>query len=349
MTGSATPQVGVAGAEVVGPVSLIQIEDESPLARLERFRAALADTIVPFAVRVDAESDLRSARILSGRIGSVDVTSVNAPPIRAFRTSALISASDPDLVKIDVQARGHSVYVQGAREAALAPGDLTLVDLSRPSHLALGDDAHGIIVRFPRSALPFRPSELERLTAVPVSGRDGVGASISSLARHMAGSLERDARADGVRLSAALLDLLVVALAERLDRVAEIAPATLRRALLATVQGFIDQRLSDPLLSPTAIAAAHHISLRYLHKLFESQPYSVAGWIRQRRLEQCRRDLLNPALSHWPVSAIAARWGLGDPSRFSRQFRDAYGLPPAEYRRAAVAAASGPLAGLGHA
>jgi AraC-like DNA-binding protein len=165
----------------------------------------------------------------------------------------------------------------------------------------------------------------------------------------MAGSLERDPRIDGVRLSEALLDLLVVALAERLDRVGDVAPATLRRALLASVQDFIEQRLSDPLLSPTAIAAAHHISLRYLHKLFESQPHSVAGWIRQRRLERCRRDLLNPSLSHWPVSSIAARWGLGDPSRFNRQFRDAYGLPPAEYRRAAVTAAFGLPVGLGHA
>jgi AraC-like DNA-binding protein len=32
------------------------------------------------------------------------------------------------------------------------------------------------------------------------------------------------------------------------------------------------------------------------------------------------------------VSAIAARWGLMDAAHFSRAFRAAYGLPPAEYR-----------------
>jgi AraC-like DNA-binding protein len=33
------------------------------------------------------------------------------------------------------------------------------------------------------------------------------------------------------------------------------------------------------------------------------------------------------------VSAIAAHWGLTEPATFSRMFRAAYGLPPAEYRR----------------
>lgn len=135
-----------------------------------------------------------------------------------------------------------------------------------------------------------------------------------------------------MRLAAALMDLLIVALAERLGRAARLAPSTQRRALLASVRGFIDQRLADPELSPGAIAAAHHISLRYLHKLFEAQPTTVSGWIRQRRLERCRRDLLDPALADWPVSAIAARWGLVDAAHFSRLFRAAYGLPPTEYR-----------------
>ena len=46
---------------------------------------------------------------------------------------------------------------------------------------------------------------------------------------------------------------------------------------------FIQQHLDDPGLSPAEIAAAHHISLRLLHKLFQEQGETVAGWIRARR------------------------------------------------------------------
>jgi len=315
--------------------ALIRIEDGTPRARLDRFRAALADTIAPFSVSVEAGPELR-AQVLNGRVGSVELTKVTAPPMQASRTSGHIRVSDPDEVKIDVQVRGKSVFAQDTREAALAPGDLTFMDLSRPIRLSGRDGEQEIIaIRFPRSALALRQSDLDRLTAVPISGQDGLGAPISALAHHMARSLEDEMQVEGVRLSAALLDLLAVALAERLDRIETLAPATRRRTLLAGVQSFIEQRLSDPGLSPRTIAVANHISIRYLHKLFEAQEVTVAGWIRQRRLEQCRRDLLNPAMSHWTASAIAARWGIGNASQFSRQFRDAYGTPPAAFRRSA--------------
>jgi hypothetical protein len=89
--------------------------------------------------------------------------------------------------------------------------------------------------------------------------------------------------------SAALVDVLIVELAERLDRDATAAPATRRRALLARVQTFIVQRLADPELSPSMIAAAHHIARRYLYQRFEMQQATVSGWIRQRRLEMSPR------------------------------------------------------------
>jgi AraC-like DNA-binding protein len=101
-------------------------------------------------------------------------------------------------------------------------------------------------------------------------------------------------------------------------------------------RAFIEEHLGDPDLTPPAVAAAHYVSVRYLHKLFETQEASVAEWIRQRRLERCRRDLLDSALSALPVNAIAARWGLLNAAHFSRAFRAAYGTAPGEYRRLAA-------------
>jgi AraC-like DNA-binding protein len=130
-----------------------------------------------------------------------------------------------------------------------------------------------------------------------------------------------------------MVDLLSAALAARLDREDELPADTREEALVRRVHAFIEQRLADPALSPAVIADAHHISVRYLYKLFEGQHRGVAGWIRERRLERSRRDLLDPAMADRPVSAIAARWGLVDPAHFSRIFRATYGIPPLEYRR----------------
>jgi AraC-like DNA-binding protein len=311
---------------------VIRAEDEPPRTRRDYFRQVMADAIVPFDPRIDADDDFRG-EVLTGSVGPVHVARVTGPPMTSFRTPRLIRTSDPELFKIDVLLSGRTVFAQGDREAALTPGDLTLLDLSRPARFADRGDEHEVLaVMFPHDALPFRHDELERMTAVPISGRDGLGAPISALARHMVRHLEDYGPTDGARLATALMDLLIVALGQRLDRGESVAPDTRRRALLAGVQAFIDRRLADPELSPSAIAAANHISLRYLHKLFETQHTTVAGWIRQRRLERCRQDLLDPALRHWSVSAIAGRWGLTNAAHFSRLFRAAYGLPPAEYR-----------------
>jgi AraC-like DNA-binding protein len=72
--------------------------------------------------------------------------------------------------------------------------------------------------------------------------------------------------------------------------------------------------------------------VRYLHKLFQGQDDTVAGWIRQRRLDHCRRDLMDPAAQTQGIGAIAARWGLPDAAHFSRIFKAAYGVSPTEYR-----------------
>jgi AraC-like DNA-binding protein len=318
------------------PVSvLLRVEDEPPAGRLAYLQHALGSTIAPFEVRVEPDGPLRGASLCAGRVGTVGVTRLSSrrSAFDAYRTARLIRRSDPELFKIDVQMRGRMAFAQGGREAALRPGDFTLLDLSRPLRVSAAGENEVVAVHFPHDALPLPGDELARLTAVRVPGSDGLGAPIVGLARHLAQRLENDGATDGTRLSLALIDLLIVTLAERLDRVDAVAPATRRRALLASAQAFIDRRLADPRLSPASIAAAHHISLRLLHRLFEEQGTSVGRWIRERRLERCRRDLLDPALGELPASAIAFQWGFADASHFTRVFRAAYDHPPGEYRR----------------
>jgi AraC-like DNA-binding protein len=230
-----------------------------------------------------------------------------------------------------VIARGRGVVEQDGRRARLGPGDLALMDLSRPARWSMSS-VECVALVFPPALLPLPAERVAASTAVRIPG-DGAGALPSWVARQLAGHLDRP---DGARLGSAVLDLLAVALAERLEPRHEPPPETRERALLLNVRAFIEQRLDDPALSPSTIAAAHHVSVRYLHKLFETQQTTVAAWVRQRRLERCRRDLLDPALRAWSVSAIGARWGILNAGHFSRLFRAAYGVSPREYRRLGV-------------
>jgi AraC-like DNA-binding protein len=312
-------------------MSPVFASDDVPVAsRTEYWRHVLGEAMVPL------EPLGLPDRLVAGNVGSIAVGELSHRGHGgAKRTTRHIRRSDPELCKIDVIARGRGVIEQGGREASLRRGDLTLVDLSRPAGWAMSA-IRCVAVIFPRSLLPLPPNDAARLTAVRIPGDEGAGALISSLARQLPARLGDWNGSGGASLGGAIVDLLTVALAARLDRTGEVPAETRRRALLERIRTFIERSLSDPQLSPASIAAAHFISLRTLHKLFETQQTTVAGWIRRRRLERCAQDLLDPALAGEPVGAIGARWGLVNPAHFSRAFRAAHGLPPSEYRLVAT-------------
>lgn len=167
-----------------------------------------------------------------------------------------------------------------------------------------------------------------------LSGRDGTGALLTEF---LVG-LDRQANtlrpSDAPRLGTVVLDLVSAWFAQVLDAEAALPQESRQRATAQRIQAFIRQNLHDPELTPSAIAAAHHISRSHLYRIFqqESQGETVAAWIRGRRLESARRDLADSSLRSTPIHAVAARWGFPRASEFTRAFRTAYGLSPREYR-----------------
>jgi AraC-like DNA-binding protein len=206
------------------------------------------------------------------------------------------------------------------------PAELRTTEIG-PSFTAM----RNIRVSVPKAIIPLRDRELGELTGVRIPGDRGAGALASALTRQLARSVDELPAPEAARLGTAVVDVLTVALAGRLDR-ASAVPGARERTLLHRIYAFVEQQLADPGLSPRRIAAAHHISLRYLHKLFEAEPVTVGGWVRRRRLERCRQDLRDPAQRYRPVAAIGAHWGFLSDAHFSRAFRDEYGVPPAEFR-----------------
>ena len=320
---------------------LIRTRDLSAAERRDAWLSFVCDTLGPLDVRIDPGTPLRG-EIRAGRLGPVTVGQVKtSTPHSVYRTPGLIRRESPEQYRVVMAVAGNAIIQQDGRGARLSGGQFAIYDFSRPYELGYDSAVRLAVFGLPRDLLALPADLVAGSTAVPIGADGGAGALAGPLLRRVAADLDGYQPASAARLSTVVMNLVTAAVAERADEAATLPIESREQILLLRIHAFIEQHLGDDALTPGAVAAAHYISVRYLYRLFAEQRTTVAGWIRHRRLERCRADLGDLALATMPVSAIAARWGLPDPAHFTRLYRGTYGLPPAEYRRACIAALPG--------
>jgi AraC-like DNA-binding protein len=308
----------------------LRADSEPRKTRAEYWRDQIVSNVIGVDLRYDDPWDVRS-EMRAGDIGAVSVTEVKCSSGDARRTPRHIRQYDPSRYVLMMQVGGATDSEHRGSCTQFAPGDLGLVDFSYSMQWRYSE-RHIVLLSFPKALSPLRDREMARLTGIRMSGTTGTGALVSSLVRQLPDHLDDGEGATGARIGSAVLDLMNAGFATRLD-CENVLPSEVRtRSLLLRCQSFIEQHLAEVDLNPPTVAAAHHISLRYLHRVFEPTGEGVAALIRRRRLDRCRRDLLDPDLADRPVSAIGARWGITNSAHFNRAFKSVFGLPPAEFR-----------------
>jgi AraC-like DNA-binding protein len=234
-----------------------------------------------------------------------------------------------------IQIEGQALMSQAGRQALLSPGDLTLIDGTRAADFVYHQRYRQLAVQLPHRAVTRRfGSDIPTARLLPGAN------TVPSMVREMTLALYRGADTlpgqQGRPLADTLIDLLGMALDQSETTVNAIQGDRLDDQI-AAIKLFVQNNLSDPLLDPSAIAVAHNMSLRQLHRLFSQTQSSVGEWILRCRLERCYADLADPRLKHRPIGDIALNWGFNSFSHFSRTFKDCYGLTPRDYRTSVVA------------
>jgi AraC-like DNA-binding protein len=157
--------------------------------------------------------------------------------------------------------------------------------------------------------------------------QEGTASLVGRLLDGLAAGLHGFEQANQQRLASLLIGMISLMCAD-----SDTQPRSFRDSLLERSKVYVEDHLADPELTPDRIALAHNVSTRTLHRLFESDGQTIGSWIRTRRLEKCRVELLDATLADIPVSAIGSRWGLCDAAHFSRLFKAAFGHSPRSYR-----------------
>lgn len=301
-------------------------------ASFDHWKHLVAESFVPLTARTEDVDGFRG-RMRSRVLDRMSIVEVTATSHEVHRTPALIAQAHERYFKLNLQLEGTGMLIQDNREALLRPGDLAIYDTSRPYTLAFEDSTRIMVLMFPCEALSLPTDYVGQLAATRMAGSGGLSGIVGQFIRQLSGNLDVLNGPSGSRLAANALDLVSTMLHAEMD----ITPDRMKpQALLAvSIREYIEANLSDPLLSPASIAAAHFISTRHLHNVFHESGTTVASWIRTQRLEGARRELRDPLHAGKSVGAVAARWGILDAAHFSRTFRDAFGVSPSEWRRGA--------------
>jgi acetamidase/formamidase/AraC-like DNA-binding protein len=294
--------------------------------RFDAWRDALSRLSIEARDAAGARDVFATAQAVESPLGIVFAQIASGPQRLSY-------SDDPGIIWLALHCEGEAVLSEAGRSATVAVGDLVYGTAGAPAELLFASRFRQLLVRIPRAAIAARLVAPPAPRVGQLSGRSGLGRVFAQLLAAVADSLET-LDAEAIRpIEVALAEFLSVSLAADRELGTLIGATAAQTATLNRICQTIEARLGDPELALAAVAAQEGVSMRYLQKLFEAAGTSFGDYVRQRRLEHCRLDLMNPLYARQSVTAICFRWGFNDAAAFSRAFRERFGEPPRRYRR----------------
>lgn len=310
----------------------ITIEEVRPSQRRQYWEEAM-NAIHPQTATTLVDKTQFQGWLSWRRMGDVLLSDIRSTAQFATRQSMHIRRDEQDVVQLNVQLDGIGQLAQDGRKCITRPGEIAIYDSSRPYELYFSRPFRQLYVDFPRSLLRARFGPTENVTARTINGTSGLGRFLYDYVSSLILQSEDDDATAILRLQNHLVDLLITAFSDLPDGIAT-STSSCRTMTLCRAKTYISDNLRDESLSPATVAQTLRMSRRYLYDLFADEGMGVGCWIRQARLERCRSDMEDPALSGRSLSEIAYSWGFSEAAHFSRAFRNHFGMSPRACRAA---------------
>lgn len=302
----------------------------SEIRDLNEWRQTVASRLLPLTIDTD-DVDGFHATIQGITVNGIRLFNITATRHRLERTRRLAQGNADPFYSISLQLKGTSTIEQNGNTATLQPNDFAVYDSTFPYRRTFPDDSQTLVVMFPQQLINLPPRALAEIAGLGISGQNGLGAIVAHFLVGVADNLEAFQSSLGLSMAHSLVELVSAAFSEKLGVVVP-HRSDAHLELTMRIRDYIISQLSDPELGLDQIASAHFISTRHLQVLFREQGTTVSTWMRERRLEMCRRDLADPLGQAESIRAVAERWGFYNPAHFSRIFKDAYAYSPRDYR-----------------
>jgi len=266
-----------------------------------------------------------SGNIKEYKSGTLKLSLVDIAQARVFRTNREISAGEGKDYYAVFQLYGSAGMAQGDSRVALVPGDITLIDASRPSEFTFLENSRQLSLILPRRLVDqsLRFSKAQCAQKIPAASPMAMLSNrliMEASRQHGLSNQESDATLE------AIVSLLRPAITHSEE---EVDPH--EKAFRKTL-AFIDQHIRAEDLCPELLAREVGVSVRGLYRMFAKKGLVVAQYIKNRRLDFCA-ETLRQSGPEQKLSALGYSWGFSDSSYFSTAFKSRFGVSPGEYRK----------------
>jgi AraC-like DNA-binding protein len=219
------------------------------------------------------------------------------------------------------------------RKIDLMPGDIAYGPTFANAALRFLTDSRQLFINVQRLALNPRVFAPLSLKIGSLPGRSGINQVLSGMLHSLGDAIDQISSEDLRPVELSLTEFLITALGGEKGVFGLGGVAGARASRLHRICQGIEAVLSNPSLTLGIVAQRERVSTRYLQKLFTDAGNTFSHYLRTRRLDRCRADLISPLHAELSISEICFRWGFNGSAHFSRVFRKQYGLSPRDYRR----------------
>ncbi|MDX2642249.1 helix-turn-helix domain-containing protein [Streptomyces sp. PA03-1a] len=223
---------------------------------------------------------------------------------------------------VHIMHSGGLSLTEAGRTVQVPPGTMCVRDAQVPREFSYRPGTRARVLLLPSETLTG--TGLDQLPTLTVISQKAPEARLLLGQLHLIRRMRGELSPAGVHAAQqSVVQLLAGALMAR----GVSADPAFRPSLRTAARNCVEARLLDPHLSPAEVARTLSVSVRTLHRAFAEVDESLMAYVRRRRLERAREELV--ALGgRYTVSAVAARWHFADVSHFSRAFKRQFGETP---------------------
>ncbi|MGH8188275.1 MAG: AraC family transcriptional regulator [Steroidobacteraceae bacterium] len=301
-----------------------------PADRISFYRDVACRMLGTVDIEPAGESFSCSGRFF--QLPDLGISRITSSAMLGNRTREMVAGDELLLI---ASLDGAATVSHVGRQATIPARGAVLVSSAEPCCVAWTESCR-MNVRLPRAALaPMIVNPDAALMSVIPGTIEPLRllTSYIDLLLHDSMHMERAAELRGLVVRH-VHDLVALTVGATRDAAEIAAGRGLRAARMGAITADIARNLAGD-ITVAALSARHHLTPRYIRKLFEGENTSLSRFVLLQRLARVHRMLTDPRHAGRTIGDIALAVGFGDISTFNREFRRQFGMTPSDVRAAA--------------